>query len=278
MPYRHAHWWVLACLGVILLGFWPSYWSVVTTSPWPFHLHGIVATVWVLMVASQSWSIHQKKRELHRATGQASLYLFPFLIMGLFAIGTRNAQGYVNDPSPVTTMFGESFLLGLWVAVAAYVVLFYNAMKYRRKVWTHSAFMLGTPVILFESPAGRAMNGFVPGLTIRGPEDFGRVLDGILVSDGLMIALCLALWWRAKKHSNAWGVVAGFVALQFVLMWAAYHLLDVEHWVRAAGTLPMPLMLVLGFAVGAATSWLGWQAGKRPGRTPAMPAAGSAAA
>ncbi|MCM8557773.1 hypothetical protein [Sphingomicrobium sediminis] len=262
MPYRHAHWWVLACFGVILLGFWPSYWSVATTSPWPFHLHGIVATVWVLMVAAQVWTIHKKKRGLHRATGQASLYLFPFLIMGLTAIGARNAQGYATDPGPVSAMFGESFLLGLWIAVAAYVVLFYRAMKYRRKVWVHSAYLLGTPVILFESPAGRAMNGFVPGLQIRGPEDFGHVLDGILVSDALMVALCLVLWWRAKKHSNAWGVVAAFVAAQMVLMYGAYHWWSIESWVMAAATIPMPVMLAFGFILGAATSWLGWQAGK----------------
>ena len=77
----------------------------------------------------------------------------------------------VAGPDPVRTMFGSSFVVGLALAIAAYVTLYYRALKYRRKVWVHSGYMLATPLILFESPFGRILNMVVPGLAIRGPDD-----------------------------------------------------------------------------------------------------------
>lgn len=268
MPYRHAHWWVLTCLAVIVAGFWPTYWSVVGTSPWQFHLHGIVATVWVMMVAAQVWTAHNKKLPIHRATGRASLYLFPFLIMGLFGIGLLNAERYVGGESPVLALYGDTFFFGLWVAVAAYVTLFYRAMKYRRKVWVHSAYLLGTPMILFESPASRILLNHVPAFAILGPQDFHKILDAILVTDAMMVVLALAFWWRARKRSQGFAVVAGFVALQMVAMAAAFYLFDAGAMVAAFAALPMPVVMATGLALGAATSWLGWQAGKTPAKVP----------
>ena len=54
MPYRHAPYYVLACIAVILAGFWASYFAPFTTVPWQFHAHGVAASIWVLMVLAQS--------------------------------------------------------------------------------------------------------------------------------------------------------------------------------------------------------------------------------
>ena len=54
MPYPRAHYAVLVVIGVIALGFWPSYFSVWGSVPWQFHAHGVAASVWVLMVAGRA--------------------------------------------------------------------------------------------------------------------------------------------------------------------------------------------------------------------------------
>jgi len=139
MPYPKAHYYVLFVVAVIAVGFWPSYFSVLATSPWQFHAHGVIASLWVVMVAGQSWTAHSKSRlELHRSIGKASLFLFPFLIAGLFAIIDRTGKGYLANDDPVRMMFGGSFLMGMAIAAVAYVAVFYNALKWRRKVWLHS--------------------------------------------------------------------------------------------------------------------------------------------
>ena len=155
MPYRHAPYYILAVIAVIAVGFWPSYFAKWTDVPWQFHAHGVAASIWVMMVLFQSWAVHRDQLPLHRAVGKSSLILFPFLIGGLAAIIDLTAKGYVAANDPVRIMFGGQFLIGLALAIAAYVTLFYRALAHRRKVWMHSGYMLATPLILFESPFGR---------------------------------------------------------------------------------------------------------------------------
>ena len=263
MPYRHAHYYVLAVIAVIVAGFWPSYWSTIGNVPWQFHAHGVAASLWVMLVATQSWTAHHKQLPLHRATGKASLLLFPFLIAGLFAIIDVTGKGYVAGDGPMRMLLGAQFLIGMAVAAAAYVVLYYRALKYRRKVWLHAGYMLGTPIILFESPFSRVLN-WLPTFAIRGPQDFDKLIPTILFSDALALAFCLAVWWRLREKAAPFLVTAGFVALQM----AAMGLMGGQAWLwnllRTIGELPSATIVGLGFLLGAATSWAGWQAGKRP--------------
>ena len=101
MPYRHAPYYVLAVMAVIVAGFWPSYFAVWANVPWQFHAHGIAASIWVTMVLAQSWTAQHDQLPLHRAVGKSSLFLFPFLIGGLAAIIDLTAKGYVAANEPV---------------------------------------------------------------------------------------------------------------------------------------------------------------------------------
>src|SRR4051794_6242744 len=131
MPYPRAPYYVLAVIAVIAAGFWPSYFSVWTKVPWQFHAHGVAASTWVTMVLAQSWTAHRKPQlPLHRAVGKSSLFLFPFLIAGLAAIIDRTGKGFVAADDPVRLMLGGSFLIGLAVAIAAYVTVYFRALKY----------------------------------------------------------------------------------------------------------------------------------------------------
>ena len=268
MPYPRAPYYVLAVMAVIIAGFWPSYWSILGTSRWQFHLHGAVSTTWVLMVFFQTWTAHHGQLPLHRATGKASLFLFPLLIGGLTGIIDVTAKNYLLGEAaqnPVTMMFGPSFLIGLAVALAAYVTLYFLALRNRRKVWPHAGYLLGTPIILFESPFSRLMSNLgVPGFAVRGPEDFPKIMDGILYSDAVALLFCLAVYWRVGPRARPFLVTAGFVGLQMVTM----GLMKDAGWLKSAllalGTVPSGAVVATGVVIGAATSWAGWQAGKRP--------------
>ena len=149
MPYRNAPYYILFVMAVIVAGFWPSYFAQWDAAPWQFHAHGIAASIWVTMVLVQSWTVHKEQLPIHRAVGKSSLLLFPFLIGGLAAIIDLTGKMVVAEPDPVRSMFGSSFVVGLALAIAAYVALYYRALKYRRKVWIHSGYMLATPLILY---------------------------------------------------------------------------------------------------------------------------------
>lgn len=263
MPYPRAQYYVLAVMAVIAVGFWPSYWSTIGAASWQFHAHGAAASLWVALVATQSWTAHHKQFPLHRAAGKASLLLFPFLIAGLFAIIDVTGKGYVAGDGPMRALLGAHFLIGMAIAAAAYVVLYYRALKYRRKVWLHSGYMLGTPIILFESPFSRVLD-WIPFFAIRGPEDFDKLIPTIVFADALALAFCLAVWWRFRERATPFLVTGFFVALQM----AAMGLMGGADWLwsllRIVGEVPSGSVVGLGFAIGALTSWAGWQAGKRP--------------
>ena len=270
MPYRHAHYYVLVVMGVIVAGFWPSYFAVWGSVPWQFHAHGVAASLWAA-VAAQSWTAHHKQLPLHRAVGRASLFLFPFLIGGLAAIIDVTAKRYAGG-DPVRAMFGGSFLIGLAVAIAAYVTVYYRALKYRRKVWVHAGYMLTTPLILFESPFSRLLNMFMPGLAIRGPGDLHLILPSILWSMAIELAVVAAIWLRYRERAAPFLVAGAFIAAQMLTMGLMAESTLLRGLLVALGDMPSEAVVLAGLALGALTSWAGWTAGRRP----AVPSAGAA--
>lgn len=264
MPYRHAPYYVLACIAVIALGFWPSYFARWGAVPWQFHAHGVAASIWVLMVLAQSWTVHHGQMVLHRAVGKSSLLLFPFLIGGLVAIIDLTAKGFVAGGDPARTMFGAQFLIGLALAVAAYVTVFYRALKYRRKMWVHSGYMLATPLILFESPFSRVMGMVIPAFRIEGPQHFDRLIPSIEWAMAVSLAIIAVIWFRHREKANPFLVAGGFIVAQMLTMGLMSHNAALESMLVVIGNTPSAAVVMTGMAIGAATSWLGWQAGKRP--------------
>jgi hypothetical protein len=264
MPYKNASYYMFAVIGVLIIGFWPSYFSVTTNVPWQFHAHGVAASCWVLTVTAQSWTAQRKSQlPLHRAVGKASLFLFPFLTGGLAAIISRQGQDFVAG-DPVNLLYGPGFLIGTMVALAAYVLVYYRALKYRRKVWVHAGYMLSTPLILFESPFSRILGLYVPRFQVHGPADFPHIMQTILFSCALELMFIALVWWRVRDRAKPFLVtgaliIAEVLALAFASDFAAVKRLDVF-----VGHAPGPVIWLIGFAIGAATSWAGWNAGKRP--------------
>ena len=264
MPYPRAHYYVLGVMAVIVAGFWPSYFGVWGNVPWQFHAHGVAASIWVLMVFGQSWTVHHGQLPLHRAIGKSSLLLFPFLIGGLAAIIDLTGKGFVAGEGLTRQLFGAQFLIGLALAIAAYVTIYYRALKFRRKVWVHAGYMLSTPLILFESPFSRVMGEVLPAFTIRGPQDFGRLIPSIEWAMALELAIIAAIWQKYRERATPFLVAALFIVGQMLTMGLMQGNAVLEAMLRVIGNTPSAAVVGAGMAIGAVTSWAGWQAGKRP--------------
>jgi hypothetical protein len=129
----------------------------------------------------------------------------------------------------------------------------------------HAGYMLSTPLILFESPFSRLLAMFMPGLTIREPADFGRVIPGILWSMVLELVVIAIIWLRFRDKAKPFLVAAAFIIAQMVAMGWIGRLAVVKPLEYLIGSLPDAVIVAMGFVIGAGTSWAGWQAGKRPG-------------
>jgi hypothetical protein len=268
MPYRHAHYFVGFVLLVILVGFWASYFAPIATAlPLAFHVHAITAMTWLAFLIAQSVAIHRRMNALHRQIGLASFALFPLLIVGLTMIINLSARRYAGNESPFIAFAGPSFAIGMAIAIAAYLVLFYQALRHRRNVKLHAGYMLATPLILFESPFSRVMDAFLPWLNVIGSEGPQGLFDTILISDTMATIFALALYLRDRKHGAPWLVAAAFMMVQGVVMWITPGNAALGAMLRAYAAVPEPVTLLIAVALGAAACWLGWRAAPaRPGR------------
>ena len=264
MPYPRAHYYMLAVIAVIIGGFWPTYFSVLNAAPWQFHAHGIAASLWVIMITVQSWAAHNKQLPLHRFIGKSSLLLFPFLIGGLAAIIDLTAKSFVAGDDALRVAFGGSLLMIVAVAIAAYVTLYYRALRYRRKVWIHSGYLLSTPLILFESAFHRLMLWYVPGLLAGSGPDGRWFLPGISVAMSVELAIIAIIWAKFRERAKPFLVAAAFIVVQMLAMILLRDSFLAKWMLRVIGHLPSATVVATGFAIGALTSWAGWQHGKRP--------------
>lgn len=257
MPYPRSPLYMLIVIAVIIGGFWPTYFSVLRSVPWQFHAHGIAASLWVLMVTGQSWSAY-RDLALHRAVGLTSLVLFPFLTGGLAAIVDVTAKGFVAANDPLRVNYGGSLLVIVLVAIAAYLTLFYRALMFRHKVWLHAGYMLATPLILFESAFHRLLLWYVPGAT--DPQMF---LPGISAAMTVELIVIAVIWWRHGAKSEPFLIAATFIVAQMLGMIMLRNAAPVTSLLKLIGSMPSGIVILVGFSLGAFTSWAGWNVGER---------------
>ena len=265
MPYRHAHWWVLAVFPLAALAFWPGYLSAISTAPPEMHLHGITATLWLILLVLQSWLASQRRFAAHRLAGRASLMVFPAFIAGGMAISIGMARRFAAHDSPFYEGFAPRLTLIDLVSVAAFALLFFIALKERARVRTHAPAMLATVLLLLPPILGRLVP-LLPPLAIHGPEEFWKLVPAFQMANAISLTIALVLYLRARPYGGPFLLTAGAIALGATLFQFVGPL---PAWVSLFGKLAdvpsLPAILTTA-AIGAAISWAGWRAGKRPSR------------
>lgn len=265
MPYRHAHWYLLLLFPLTGLAFWPNYFGKLADSPYALHVHGVTASLWIVLLAFQSWSIHHRRNTLHRSGGLASLALFPLFIAGGLLVIQTMAVKFAAGGDPFYAIFGAR--LGAIDAVSSIAMpfLFYRALKERRKVHLHARYMLA-PVLFLLPPILSRLMPILPPLAIAGPADFHRFGYGVHIADALAVALAAWLYWRAPKWGLPYLIVGLLIAAQSLLFETLGRSAAWEGPFEAIGSIPAALIATIGLATGAAAAWSGWAAGRNPGR------------
>ena len=256
MPYRHAHWWILSL-------FWPNYLSVLSTSPPSLHFHGITASLWLALLAMQSWSIHHGKRAFHKTNGLVSLALFPLFLAGGATIFVGMAQRYVTAATPFSAIWPPHLAWLDFVAIGGMAYFYFQALKHRRKVGPHSSWLLATAIFLLPPILGR-LAPIPMGLDFSDPGVFAKMGPSFHLGNAAAALISFAIAWRAGRNGRPFALAGLLTVLSSLLFefpggTAAWKSLYVHA--AAIPTLPMAVAAALG---GAAVGWAGWNAGKRP--------------
>lgn len=268
MPYRHAHWYLLILFPLAGLAFWFNYLSQLGSVPIEFHAHGITATLWLILLVAQSWSIHAGNRQRHRSVGALSLILFPLFLIGGTGIFFGMAQRYVEGVS-FEAMYGPRLAWLDFVGVAGFAYCFYEALRLRRKVHLHSGYMLATVIFLLPPIIGRLTA--IP-LGVTGPQDFWKFAGGFQATNVLVAAVAFLVAWRRGRYGRPFALAGVLILVSAVLFQTVGNMPAWESLYGAIASWPRaPFALAAGIA-GIIISYAGWAGGKRtvpPGAVPA---------
>ncbi len=256
MPYRHAHYFLLFLIILTAVAFWPMYFSVLPSASIALHVHGLTASLWIALLAFQSWAIHHRHNEWHRAVGIASIAIFPLFFAGSVLIVHTMAWNFATGDF-FDSQFGSRFAAIDAVAIPGIAFLFWSGLRWRRKVHLHARYMFATVFFLFSPIFSRLFMRYVPGLQLA-PPDLSRVPLNIEAASLCALLLAVALAWKQPKHGRPWLLTAGLLGVQMILFVSLRAFGPWDALVREFAAIPAPLLFSLGLAAGALVSWHGW--------------------
>ena len=265
MPYRHAHWYLLLLFPLTGLAFWPAYFSKFAASPYAFHVHGITASLWIALLAAQSWTIHHRRNALHRGAGMASLALFPFFLVGGLLVLQTMAARFAAQDGPFYSQFGARLGAIDTLSSVALPVLFYQAMRWRRKVHRHARYMLA-PILFLLPPILSRLMPALPPFAISGPETFYRFGYGVHAADAIAMAIAAFLYLRAPRDGRPFLVVGALILVQSLLFETLGRTPGWEALYASLAQVPTALVVSLGLAAGVLAGAAGWISGQPPAR------------
>jgi hypothetical protein len=203
--YRNAFYWMIALLAILLIGFWPSYFSRLTEPMHvTLHLHSIAMLAWVLLLIAQSWLIRNRKLSQHRVLGRASFLMAPLVVItGIWV--NFHFQGRVEDP--LATRAQAIFWFGFFLPLL-FALLYVQAIRHRRNMNLHARYMVLTALVFLIPGLGRALNNTL--------EPFGLWIPTFLQLMGFTLGI--ALWWMIQdwRRQKPW-----WPQLVFSVLWAA---------------------------------------------------------
>jgi hypothetical protein len=216
--YRHSSKFFVLFLVLMVVAFWPSYFARLFEQPsfW-FHAHGIVLTLWGVLLVVQAQLIRTKRRPLHRALGLSAYVIGPAVVVitGMF-VHYRLAEQLAGVPRlPAMALHFMALTL---LALVVFAVFFGLAIYHRRDSQLHARWMICTVFPLFTPITDRLIGGHFRSLIAYVPRIEGNPIlpaAGFALAD--LIVLGLALWdWRANKRAVAFPAALGVLLVYHV--------------------------------------------------------------
>lgn len=130
---------ILAAL-VVVVGFFPSYFKRLAVTDSAHHLHGITATLWIMLLIIQPFLYREGNIKWHRKIGKVSFVLVPLVIVGGLNMVHLMLIGKTNYPPiiPYQLAFIDFFTL------LQFLLFYVLAIVRRRDIQHHARYMVCT--------------------------------------------------------------------------------------------------------------------------------------
>ncbi len=220
--YKQVTWFFAVLLFLVIVGFWPTYFSVLASARTSIHIHGALMLLWMGALIAQVWFIRSGRVELHRVVGKVSFFLAPLIVLAGLTVSHESLAEYTGNLPP-TAM--QTLTLPL-IAIVQFAVTYTLAIYYRRDANTHARYMISTGIILVHAGTIRIFLHYVPG--------FGALPRAANASFLLWEIVALALIANDVRQGKLRGPFIVFLAifgLHHILFWTAA---DMAWWQAVA--------------------------------------------
>ena len=206
----------LLFFGTVLWAFWPSYFSILDRAmPRYIHFHGIVMTLWCLLIISQAFLVRFKNYRLHRIMGKVSYGLVPLIVISGAIAAHATLEGVQVQ---VRGAFFYSTVALMFNSLIIFAVLYGLAMYFRKKPVIHARYMVCTLFPIITPITDRLIYNYFRPVLQYIPKMEGAPMvwtAGFLLAD--IILVVLAVWdWRRHKRINVFPVALGLLILYHI--------------------------------------------------------------
>jgi hypothetical protein len=211
-------WGLVAALVVMVMGFWPSFFSNPAQNDLLHTVHGALASGWMLILIVQAWLMAKGYLRAHHMIGRLSIaWVIALLVSAtmivVYGLGATGDRALPMPWRPVLAMIDIPSLL---IFAGLYITAIWCA--FRRKIDVHYRAMLSTVIIIFTPALGRFLPLYIPG--IKG------LMEGLNPTFWICEGVCVALLaYDAIKYRKTWPpywvALGGLVAIQLAMFHAA---------------------------------------------------------
>lgn len=216
--YKYAHIYLALGLVVVLIGFSKSYFTNLSKFPFSYHLHGISATLWMLLLIIQPYLFQKGKIKTHRLLGRSSLVLVPLIIIGGVIMMKLMIQGQANYPPNIVYTLAFIDVCTLF----GFAILYILALYFRKNLKLHSRFMVST-----------IFGPLVPALTrlylivLAIASNFADALTYSYLAIELVLLIIIFKERNVKEIKMTYVPFFTFIVVQHILM---YYVDDWNWW------------------------------------------------
>ena len=207
LPYPRAPFYFALVLLTAILGFYPTYFSRLGQTDAVHHFHGVMASLWMLMLIGQSALVRTRRIALHRVIGRSSLLVVPlFLVSGVLVVHTMLAS-----TEPFNRTYGARLAFIDLTTMIYFAAAYALAIAYRRQVQLHARLMASTAILVLPPALARALLFFGPGI-----HGFDAAFHGAYLICDLVVMALLVDDARRVKIRAPYAVLLVFTVFQQV--------------------------------------------------------------
>jgi len=202
-------------LGIIIVfwGFSGSYFGKLGQTELPYHIHGISATLWMIILIIQPYLYKINKLKIHRYLGWSTLILVPTIVLGgyeMMKLMIHNQEFY-----PPNTVYRLAFIDA--VTLIGFIVIYALAIYYRKNLKLHARFMVCT---IF-GPLNPALTRVFFAVNMADNFNDALTYSYILIE----LSLLIIIWMERKQKEIKYTYVPVFIftLVQHLLMYSAQN-------------------------------------------------------